>query len=117
MSTPYFDGPADHKRHVAARLEYLRGEINNERISMSEVAELQGLAEHIDPSDVQLLEWAGVPEHPEADVETTFTVEIDAGKGYEIVHEGTDKDEAASKWRQCFEEGYNARLWGERKPL
>lgn len=44
------------------RLEYLRGEINAERISQSELIELQDLAEHIDPSDTQLLEWAGVPE-------------------------------------------------------
>jgi hypothetical protein len=47
---------------VPARLEYLRGEIHAERISMGELAELQGLASRIDPSDVELLEWAGVPE-------------------------------------------------------
>ena len=50
----------EHAR--AARLEYLRGEIESERISYGEIAELQDLAEHIDPDDVQLLEWAGVPE-------------------------------------------------------
>ena len=44
------------------RLEYLRGEIEAERISMGEIAELQGLAEYIEPGDVLLLEWAGVPE-------------------------------------------------------
>ena len=44
------------------RLEYLRGEIEAERISYGEIAELQGLAEYIDPSDTVLLEWAGVPE-------------------------------------------------------
>ena len=44
------------------RLEYLRGEIRAERISYGELTELQDLAEHIDPSDVELLEWAGVPE-------------------------------------------------------
>lgn len=49
------------------RLEYLRGEIRAERISYGEIAELQGLAEHIDPSDVELLEWAGVPEFGEDD--------------------------------------------------
>lgn len=52
---------------IPSRLEYLRGEIDNERISYSELAELQGLAEYIDPSDVQLLEWAGVPEFPDDD--------------------------------------------------
>ena len=53
------------------RLEYLRTEIENERISMSEIAELQGMVDHIDPSDVLLLEWAGVPESQE---ETEYTV-------------------------------------------
>lgn len=47
----------------AERLEYLRGELRAERLSWGEVAELQGLAEHIDPSDIELLEAAGVPEH------------------------------------------------------
>lgn len=50
---------------VTARLEYLRIEIRAERISWGEIAELQGLAEHIEPGDVELLEWAGVPEFPE----------------------------------------------------
>lgn len=50
---------------IRQRLEYLRGEIHAERISWGELHELQGLAEHIDPGDVELLEWAGVPEFPE----------------------------------------------------
>lgn len=52
---------------IRERLEYLRGEIRAERISWSELAELQGLAERIDPGDIELLEWAGVPEFPEDD--------------------------------------------------
>jgi len=48
---------------IAARLEELRTEIRAERISYSEIAELQGLADHIDPDDTELLEWAGVPEN------------------------------------------------------
>ena len=47
---------------AAERLEYLRGEIRAERISYGEIAELESLAEYIDPSDVELLQWAGVPE-------------------------------------------------------
>lgn len=47
------------------RLEYLRGEIRAERISYGEIAELESLAPHIEPGDVELLEWAGVPEHEE----------------------------------------------------
>lgn len=46
----------------AERLEHLRGEIEAERISYGEIAELQSLAEFIEPGDVLLLEWAGVPE-------------------------------------------------------
>ena len=45
------------------RLEYLRQELRAEHISWGELLELQSLAEHIDPDDVELLEAAGVPEH------------------------------------------------------
>ena len=45
------------------RLEELRVELRAERISYSELAELQGMADQIDPDDVELLEAAGVPEH------------------------------------------------------
>jgi hypothetical protein len=48
------------------RLEYLRGELRAERISYGELAELQGLAEHVGPDDAELLEAAGVPEHDES---------------------------------------------------
>jgi hypothetical protein len=44
------------------RLEYLRGEIRAERISTGELVELQALADYIEDHDVELLEWAGVPE-------------------------------------------------------
>ena len=47
---------------VKQRLEYLRGEIQAERISYDEIAELQSLADHIENDDMLLLEWAGVPE-------------------------------------------------------
>lgn len=56
---------AHYGETVAARLEYLRSQINAERISTGELIELQGMADQIDPGDVQLLEWAGVPEFPE----------------------------------------------------
>ena len=52
------------------RLEYLRGELRAERISYGELAELQGLADVIEPGDIELLEAAGVPEFAE---ETTTT--------------------------------------------
>jgi len=47
---------------IKKRLEYLRGEIEAERISYGEIAELQALAKFIDPGDVLLLQWADVPE-------------------------------------------------------
>lgn len=50
---------------IKKRLEYLRGEIEAERISTGEILELQSLAEYIEPGDVLLLEWAGVPEFKE----------------------------------------------------
>lgn len=45
--------------NVKQRLEYLRGEIKAERISYEELHELQSLASHIEPGDVELLEAAG----------------------------------------------------------
>ena len=51
---------------IKARLEYLRGCIRAENISYAELAELQGLAAHIEPGDVELAEWAGIPESKES---------------------------------------------------
>jgi hypothetical protein len=45
------------------RLEEIREEIRNERVSIGELIELRSLVEFIDKDDVELLEWAGVPEH------------------------------------------------------
>jgi len=53
------------KEQAKERLEYLRGEIWAERISYSEIAELQALADYIADGDVELLQWAGVPEQAE----------------------------------------------------
>ena len=55
---------------IKMRLEMLRVTIRAEKISYGEIAELQSLAEYIEPGDVELLEWAGVPEY-----ETTLAVE------------------------------------------
>ena len=42
------------------RLEELRNEIRNERISYGEISELQCLVDYIEPDDFELLAWAGV---------------------------------------------------------
>lgn len=44
------------------RLEEIRKELRAERLSWGAVHELQCLTKYIDPSDVELLEAAGVPE-------------------------------------------------------
>jgi len=49
-------------RAIKQRLEELRQELRQERISYSELLELQSLAKYIDSGDVELLEAAGVPE-------------------------------------------------------
>jgi hypothetical protein len=56
-----FDRKATEKA-IQEHLEYLRGEIMAERISYSEIIELQELKKFISLDDNLLLEWAGVPE-------------------------------------------------------
>lgn len=63
FSIPFVD--AYREEFYKLRLEYLRTQIEAERISTAEIIELQGLAEHIDRADVLLLQWAGVPEFDE----------------------------------------------------
>ena len=48
---------------IKKRLEYIREELRQERISYGELLELQSLVEYIDSGDVELLEAAGVPEN------------------------------------------------------
>jgi len=60
-------GGVEKSKEIKKRLEYIRKELRAERISYGELAELQSLAKHIDPSDVELLEAAGVPEFPDDD--------------------------------------------------
>lgn len=67
-----------------ARLEYLRSQIEAERVSTAELIELQGLTEYIDSGDVLLWQWAGVPEFPNDEPELPVSVRptwLD-GKGF-----------------------------------
>ena len=50
---------------IKERLERLREAIVEECISWGELAELESLSAYIEPDDVLLLQWAGVPEFPE----------------------------------------------------
>lgn len=47
---------------VTQRLEAIRASIRAETLSYDEIVELESLAAHIDAGDVELLQWAGVPE-------------------------------------------------------
>lgn len=49
---------------IRERLEYIRGELRAERVSMGELIELAELTEYIEEGDVELLEPAGMSEFP-----------------------------------------------------
>lgn len=50
------------KIQIEERIEDIRASIKAECVSLEELAELQDCAPFIDPSDITLLQWAGVPE-------------------------------------------------------
>ena len=56
-------------KEVQDRLEYLRGELREERMSYGEIFELQDLVPYIAEGDVELLEAAGVPEFSESETD------------------------------------------------
>ena len=60
---------------ITDRLEYLRTELRAGSMSYGELAELQSLKAHIEPGDVELLEWAGVPEFEELPSDDTYYIE------------------------------------------
>lgn len=47
---------------IEKQLNYLEKEIENERISYTEIAELELLSNFIEETNTLLLQWAGVPE-------------------------------------------------------
>lgn len=58
--------------HITERLEYLRGRLRAESISMDELIELQELGEYIEPGDVELEGPAGLSEQS-----ATYGVRVD----------------------------------------
>ncbi len=66
------------KKAIKERLEYLRQELRAERISYGELFELQSLIPHIEPGDVELLEAAGVPEHPNTKYNVIIEIQIES---------------------------------------
>lgn len=53
---------------IKDRLAYLRGEILAERISYSEILELQSLESYIPKDDMLLREWAGLNERTDEEI-------------------------------------------------
>lgn len=53
------------ERIAKRRLEYLRGEIQAERISYGEICELESLADYIAPDDTELRQWTNKAEKGE----------------------------------------------------
>lgn len=101
---------------IKERLEYLRGEIEAERISYGEIIELQSLSDYIDPSDVVLREWAGLPENTEASKKkadyqgwTNYESWVTAlwldNDGFTLPEEMTDVYEAADYIKEIVEGG------------
>jgi hypothetical protein len=80
-------------QRIKSRLEELRTLIIEERISYSEIEELKALAHHIEPGDTLLLEWAGVPEHPEEE----YRIAICPHLGTEIIQQYYPEEEV-DKW-------------------
>lgn len=50
-------------KKIKKRLEYIRQELRNERISYGELIELKSLSKYIEIGDVELLEASGIPEN------------------------------------------------------
>lgn len=73
---------------IPERLEQLREALRAENISYGELAELQSLAAHIAPDDVELLEAAGVPEHPTAGAPPRLEIEARGNATYRVARAG-----------------------------
>ena len=50
------------KETIKKRLEEIRKSIKEESVSYGEIVELQTLKKYISKNDIELLQWAGVPE-------------------------------------------------------
>ena len=88
---------------VTERLEALRTAIEAENISWGEIAELQSLAQEIEPGDVQLLQWAGVPESQAyvAKGERDLEADDEANGDRFMTAQLTDQGTAASETALC----------------
>jgi hypothetical protein len=95
------------ERYAKRRLNYLRGEIDAERISTSEILELESLVPYIEAGDVELLQWANVPEFEEAEDEGEL-VKLTQPHNYQCEADGcTETDNLTmSKWSGVDKDTY-----------
>ena len=108
------------KKEIKNRLEYLRGEIEAEKISYGEIAELVSLAKHIESGDVLLLQWAGVPEGNSNRQHQTFIIRTSCFKhdvdfwleDNELMGQYPEHDDN-TEWTFDFEDPY----WAEELPI
>jgi hypothetical protein len=105
---PAFAALSPEARGVIARnrLEEIRAELRAERISMGELIELQNMTAHIHPSDVELLEAAGVPEYGYFSVDVwndTLHVYVESCRFAEVT-------EAREHWRVLTERGVDCQV-------
>lgn len=84
---------------IKDRLEYLRSQIRGECISLEELSELESLAEHIDPDDVELAQWAGIPEFEE-EILTMPDIVIGINHGLR----GKSGEQLAAIWNAIYPE-------------
>jgi hypothetical protein len=91
---------------IPERLEYLRSQIRAECISYGELAELEDLAEYIEPGDVELLEAAGVPEFEDAQ-ENAFEADNreSYSQDYADVKTGELTEDGARRWALGYLDG------------
>lgn len=85
------------KQKALARLAYIREEIENERVSYGEIAELQGvLRKYIPKDDTLLREWAGIKEQKNM---KTYTIQWNRDDYGYIEIQAKNKKEAEEKFR------------------
>ena len=92
------------KNKIKARLEYLRGELQAERMSYGELAELQSLKHYIEPGDVELLEAAGVPEVLPDTIEISWHIDDVKGQDESLT------DQEAREILQMLKDQHDATL-------
>jgi len=88
------------KNNIKKRLEYLRQEIEHERISYGEIAELESLSDYINKDDTLLLEWAGIKEDDETEQCDKCKKYVKNEKIY-TTHEDNDHPDNQNLCEQC----------------